>query len=421
MLLELLTESKIDYISDRQGDKVFDQFQDDQSAQKPDDIKNGKDIVSHIAKTDKVANKFLQWIVNQYIAEKFMIEDLPSLVNTMKEFLRVKAKLDKRDLNQYDDIIEVEKAVEPHADIEIVSGKQESKNEKEQLFKDGDAVEVYRDDKLLIQIPKTKNAACILGKGTRWCTSATEHNMFDYYSKNGPLYIVHIDKKKFQFHFETGQFANEEDRMQDILKLVQRYPELRGKFPAKEINASKDRYPKNVFLLKKPKIEDVHKVLEKEPHAILAIDNPSTELKVFSVLQKPKLFDDLRWKNSELMELLKNRPQMIVKIKDPTDEMLKLASIHNPTAFKHMKERGMVNDDDVKSAVMSRPETLRYVENPPPELVMSAMAKHGPRIFPFLKPESKTKELLQRMIKKNKQITHHLTPEDKKTLGIATA
>ncbi len=94
---------------------------------------------------------------------------------------------------------------------------------------------VYADDKLAVLIPNSRAAACELGRGTEWCTAATSSdNYFWHYAPDGPMYVIITDKHgKFQFHFETGQFANVHDEMlndQEKAKLVQEYPQLRKIF-----------------------------------------------------------------------------------------------------------------------------------------------------------------------------------------------
>lgn len=94
---------------------------------------------------------------------------------------------------------------------------------------------VYADDKIAVLIPNSRAAACELGKGTEWCTAATSSdNYFWNYAPEGPMYVIITDKHgKFQFHFETGQFANVHDEMlndNEKMKLVQEYPQLRRVF-----------------------------------------------------------------------------------------------------------------------------------------------------------------------------------------------
>ena len=59
-----------------------------------------------------------------------------------------------------------------------------------------------------------KGAACQLGKGTDWCTAAPGLDYFkQYYKPNDPLFYI-LDKytnERFQFHFGTLQFMDEND------------------------------------------------------------------------------------------------------------------------------------------------------------------------------------------------------------------
>lgn len=69
--------------------------------------------------------------------------------------------------------------------------------------------------------PKTKAAACAVGKGTSWCTASTgEYNMFGRYNEKAPLYSI-IPKnpvrkgERYQMHLPTDsgefQFMDEHD------------------------------------------------------------------------------------------------------------------------------------------------------------------------------------------------------------------
>ena len=69
--------------------------------------------------------------------------------------------------------------------------------------------------------PKTKAAACAVGKGTSWCTASTgEYNMFNRYNEQAPLYSI-IPKnpvrkgERYQMHLPTDsgefQFMDEHD------------------------------------------------------------------------------------------------------------------------------------------------------------------------------------------------------------------
>lgn len=97
--------------------------------------------------------------------------------------------------------------MKPHQKKEATSKKDEIRRIKK------DAEKVYEDDEWLVVVPKTEEAACYYGKNTQWCTAADNNNQFNYYNRDGKIYI-NINKytnKKFQFHFESKQFMDEND------------------------------------------------------------------------------------------------------------------------------------------------------------------------------------------------------------------
>jgi hypothetical protein len=75
---------------------------------------------------------------------------------------------------------------------------------------------IYEDDNWQIVIPTNKGAACELGKGTDWCTAAPGLDYYEEYHKpNDPLFIF-VNKRdpedRYQFHFGTGQFMDQNDQ-----------------------------------------------------------------------------------------------------------------------------------------------------------------------------------------------------------------
>lgn len=60
----------------------------------------------------------------------------------------------------------------------------------------------------------TLDAAKFFGRNTRWCTASEKNNMFEEYHEEGPIYVINFKgqgDKKWQFHFQSGQFMNEKD------------------------------------------------------------------------------------------------------------------------------------------------------------------------------------------------------------------
>ena len=83
----------------------------------------------------------------------------------------------------------------------------------------------------LVIIPEDEEAAIKYGKGTKWCTSAIKNNYFGAYNRKGPLFII-IPKnpkyagEKYQVHFETGSYMNEQDNPVNLIGLYERFPDL---------------------------------------------------------------------------------------------------------------------------------------------------------------------------------------------------
>lgn len=80
-------------------------------------------------------------------------------------------------------------------------------------------VEIIMDTPTVqVVIPRTWEAAKYFGRNTQWCTSGeVSDGDFKTYTEIGPLYII-LDKpnnRRWQFHFESGQFMDEQDEQID--------------------------------------------------------------------------------------------------------------------------------------------------------------------------------------------------------------
>lgn len=168
----------------------------------------GADPTSNMEKSKM--GKYSKWLLWLYGNGGLKLEDLYKATDDLKIFHRYKAKLDKKDIGQYNSLDELFNAVEPYSDNKIAA----SKGEEIRRTKLEGAEKVYEDDEWMVVVPKTEEAAKFYGKNTRWCTAADWDNRFEGYNKQGPLYI-NINKKtnrKYQFHFETKQFMDERDQ-----------------------------------------------------------------------------------------------------------------------------------------------------------------------------------------------------------------
>lgn len=154
--------------------------------------------------------KYGKWLLNQYQQKNLKLEDLYKAKEYLTYFVKYYNILPEKDINKYPNIVELYKTIKDYIGKDNIAT---SKSDEVRRIKQ-DAKKVYEDAEWLVIIPLTKEASCYYGKNTEWCTAAeTSHNYFDQYNNQGPLYI-NINKtnnKKYQFHFETDSFMDEND------------------------------------------------------------------------------------------------------------------------------------------------------------------------------------------------------------------
>lgn len=191
-----------------------------------------EDLVLRFAAADP-SPKFehLQWMLQKYVAQfdrkagarkdavslgySFLVEDLPRVGADLAAFVAIKPALKKAglsvDINQHTPASLAE-AVEPFAgQAAPTSARAEKRVVKEDARADTEFLIDNGDFRVLI--PKTEEAAKFWGRGTRWCTAATNDNMFAHYTKDGPLVVFLLPGgEKFQFHGPSSQFMDAADK-----------------------------------------------------------------------------------------------------------------------------------------------------------------------------------------------------------------
>lgn len=224
-----LFEDKADYIATSQGEKLVDIAKKDSSfdKKKKKDF-DGADVVAELVKADP-SKKNIVWVARMYIAGHFKMEDIPRLKDEIEKFEKYKKKLEKKDLNAYKTLEELYDALEK-IDPEAEERAKAAKKDIDDTAKD--ATWLIRSPDYKALIPKTREASCKYGAGTRWCTAATgSHNYYDSYAKRGDLVIIMAKLegvlRKFQFHFESNSFMDERDApaKQSDIKLLSKYKE----------------------------------------------------------------------------------------------------------------------------------------------------------------------------------------------------
>ena len=217
----VITESQAQLLMEAlTSDELYNQYYNDLD----------KNVFDAAVKADPTTNgtkpgKFVKWILNMARKGAWKPGDSYETKKALNLFVRFGGKLEQRDINKYASVGDLYNTVSQFENQET-HGEEQRKQKQE-------ADKVYEDKDWIVVIPRTKEAAKLYGKGTKWCTAAENHNMFDRYNPDGPLYIIipkHNDKKKWQFHFESDQFMDERDEQIPSIEQLSYYGNTEGLF-----------------------------------------------------------------------------------------------------------------------------------------------------------------------------------------------
>ena len=181
-----------------------------------------KDIVDAAQKD----SAFATWLTSRVTGTKkakpiIKKEDIYKYKTYLDTFKRNKREYPLKDINMVkdenalDDFIKKSKEIQDREGEDISQQKGISKAEKYTKLKLGE-VDGYEIFKFPKGSKELYGASCELGSGTDWCTATgnTDTWFLDYISQ-GDIYVIinkSNPKDKYQFHYETGQFMDTNDR-----------------------------------------------------------------------------------------------------------------------------------------------------------------------------------------------------------------
>lgn len=181
-----------------------------------------KDIVDAAQKD----SAFATWLTSRVTGTKkakpiIKKEDIYKYKTYLDTFKRNKREYSLKDINMVkdenalDDFIKKSKEIQDREGEDISQQKGISKAEKYTKLKLGE-VDGYEIFKFPKGSKELYGASCELGSGTDWCTATgnTDTWFLDYISQ-GDIYVIinkSNPKDKYQFHYETGQFMDPNDR-----------------------------------------------------------------------------------------------------------------------------------------------------------------------------------------------------------------
>lgn len=155
---------------------------------------------------DDFLNKFKNKFTNQELKDIFMLSrdlssnhkfllflgevlesgnlDLEMARNTIQKFIKYQKVLSTKDIYQFQSLNDIQDEINNH----------ENKVRRDVKQLEG-ADQVYENERFTVVVPKTHNASCYYGSGTKWCTASMNGNShFDKYNQDGKLFYI-IDKK----------------------------------------------------------------------------------------------------------------------------------------------------------------------------------------------------------------------------------
>lgn len=351
-LFEALSPAAIEATSGRFGKQLMAKLAKDPEGDsvKDDPAKFIEWVADEIDPTGN--SKYTKWIISRFVDPNGgirFIEDLSKLTEPMTRYAKLTQSgaipANSRDINQFKDMTSFLNLMDQYA--EKKTGREERQDEEQELIKSGQAV-LYKDTGALkIMIPKTEEAAKYYGRGTRWCTAADKDNRFDYYNEQGPLYdiIFRGSGVKWQFHFETAQFMDEQDLPlhPDLVKSIS------GLFSRDKWMSMVQRFGRAIRYINNPPKAMQMAAVESNGNAIEYIKNPSEAIQLAAVSE-----------NGYAIRHIKN-PSEAIQLAAVGEDAYVIELIVNPTEAVQL------------AAVRNRWSAIRYIENPSEAVQLAAV------------------------------------------------
>lgn len=203
--------------------------------------KNGKPLTLDglilIRSNDPTSDfKYQRWMLDVFknTDSEIFYEDLFKFNESLEIFEKVKHKLkiEERNILNYNTINDLWNKVKKYKE------NKESALSKKQLRGDSKVKGEYdillENKEYMVVVPRTYRSSCYWGSGTRWCTAGPSIKTYESYAHEGPLVIIHYNdgdvSKNIQFHIESLQYMDYEDRPIDAEHLFTKYPDVLDAF-----------------------------------------------------------------------------------------------------------------------------------------------------------------------------------------------
>ena len=228
-LTKLLTKPEDFETTERKWEKHLPKMEEDLLIEGIDDVrkfypmidKSDFDRIIRLDPTfrsdrDKVGT-YGKWLLNLFKANR--LDNEGHVRDLLTRFEEVKNQLKNKDIMKYKSLEEVDAMLDDETSYKDLSARQKLRQTQNAVRKtnvDEDASLVFEDSNWEVWVPHTYEASCKLGQGSTWCTASTSSDYYYRMYKNqyGGEYYININKRtkeKYQFHFESHQFMDEND------------------------------------------------------------------------------------------------------------------------------------------------------------------------------------------------------------------
>lgn len=218
----ILLEAKAEALASKYEAKILTRASHDRSF-------GTNEVLPFLQQLESQFGKVVEWVLLKWLQGNFLIEDLPRVKAAITQFEQKKRGLEKKDINQYKTLLDLEDAIGLLDDVK-------SNRQKKQEIKSEGVNIIANNERILLVHLLTEEAAKFYGKNTKWCTSGDEHNQFANYNKAGPIYFL-LDKgtnEKYQIHYQSTSCMDAFDEDYPYRLLVDIAPELNQIEPALE-------------------------------------------------------------------------------------------------------------------------------------------------------------------------------------------
>ncbi|MCS7316798.1 MAG: DUF4116 domain-containing protein, partial [Candidatus Dojkabacteria bacterium] len=361
--------------------------------------KSLEEFIKSIEELLRKENKFqfiepyIKWIVQRYVTNNLgLYEDVVSRVipRLLKyDSLKRKNKLrpNHKDISQIKNIDQLLDVLDEYQEEKTDSKSEEEKRIEQEFYSSGEAELIYDDHEIKIVIPKTERANCYFGRNTRWRTAVKySNNYFSDYNKKGPLYIILIKKenKRYQFHFATDQFRNEQDKSINPNLLADKYPILWEIF-----TPIAEKY-KTIFLNKNPSEESQIKSIKRWPYDFIYIKNPSEGAQLEAIEHSPYFIRHIKNPSEKVQLAAVRKNGLTIKfIKNPSEDIQLEAVRNNGLALQYIRNP---SEKVQLEAIRKNPYAIEFIENPSEEFQLEAINK-TPYVLKYIENPSEKVQL----------------------------